>query len=148
MKIVLMFARILAPRRRSSTAFTVPSLAHRKSFTVRIGSMHDRSSKRRMSPATMSTLMRLFRRKNLKIVFDFLFLAIRCRTVATPRPVMQKECRQKECHAQSDSKSFMLATSCFTASTLFLKSAVSLSVRASSMMRSTPPLPITTGTPT
>ena len=48
----------------------------------------------------------------------------------------------------TDSKSFIAATSCLTASTLLRKSAVSFSVKSNSMISSTPPLPITTGTPT
>lgn len=48
----------------------------------------------------------------------------------------------------ADSKSFIAATSCLTASTLLRKSAVSCSDKSNSMIRSTPPLPITTGTPT
>lgn len=49
---------------------------------------------------------------------------------------------------QDDSKSPIVATSCFTASTLLRKSAVSDSVSSNSITFSTPPLPITTGTPT
>ena len=44
--------------------------------------------------------------------------------------------------------SFIVATSDLTASTLFRKSACSCSVRSSSTIRSTPPAPKMTGTPT
>lgn len=63
-------------------------------------------------------------------------------STAIPEPTIPDHC------VYADSNWSIDATSCFTASTLFLKSAVSFSVKSNSIIFSTPPLPMTTGTPT